>query len=284
MGKNKNIFMKKCCLFCLVLLFSCASLGSQELQIPRFFSLNERLERPDLTRLPRLRFLTTVDFPPFNYIDNSGNLAGYHIDLVRSICLELKLEDKCQIEAVEWEQLAKRLNNGEAEAMVAGLAVSARTRADFAFSRPYMRFPARFVSSRRQDIPLKTLSDNMVAVGIVKNTVHEKMFAAYFPNSQMQIFDDYETLTQALREEEISLAFGDGMRFSQWLASQDSGECCQFIGGAYYGVDYLGQGLRLATRHHNQALIDAFDYALYVLEQKGKLTELYLRYFPIGFY
>jgi len=268
--------------------------GGRQEHVPRFFATNERLERPDLTRLSRLRFLTTVDFPPFNYLDSSGNLAGFHIDLIRNICLELKLTDRCQIEAVEWEQLTERLKKGQAEAVVAGLAVSATAREDLAFSRPYMRFPARFVSSLTGEISLNTVLEGDITVGLVKNTAHEKMFAAYFPDVKTQGFDDYETLTQALSEKRLLLGFGDGMRLSQWLASQnhhpssdqlqENQPCCQFIGEAYHSVEYLGQGLRLATSRQNQSLIKAFDYALNALEKRGRLTELYLRYFPVGFY
>jgi len=265
----------------LCLLFFCAPLHAQEGQVPHFFSPHERLERPDLGQLPRLRFLTTVDFPPFNYLDGSNNLAGYHIDLARALCLELKLAVRCQIEAVEWDQLPEKLQRGEAEAIIAGLAVTAQRRADFAFSRPYMRFPARFVTS--SDSRDFSLSLQQTKIGLVSNTAHEKIFTAYFPTLQPQFFDDYQTLTRALRDKEIELAFGDGMYFSRWLSAQDSQNCCHFIGDAYYG-EALGQGLRLAVSSQHKSLVKAFDYALAALEKRGKLTELYLRYFPIGFY
>jgi len=262
-----------------ILMFFAQPLFAQYQDIPRFFGFHERLERPNLTRLVRLRFLTTVDFPPFNYIDSSGQLAGYHIDLARSICLELKLSHRCQIEAVAWEQLSERLKNGEAEAIIAGFAASTETRADFAFSRPYMRFPARFVALQEQEA-----FTQQQEVGIVKNSAHERMFAAYFPEHRMRFFPDGDSLIQALQQQKLSLAFGDGMRLALWLASPQSQDCCHFIGGAYYDNNYLGQGLRLAVLSQNKALTHAFDYALHSLEQQGKLTELYLRYFPVGFY
>ena len=56
---------------------------------PMFWDSKERLPKPDLSALPRLRFLTTTDFPPFNYLDRDGRLSGFHIDLVRAICAEL---------------------------------------------------------------------------------------------------------------------------------------------------------------------------------------------------
>ena len=81
-----------------VLVASAASAAPKDL--PLLFDARERIAKPDLTGLARLRFLTTVDFPPFNFIDQSGKLSGFHVDLAREICRELEIEAKCQIQAV----------------------------------------------------------------------------------------------------------------------------------------------------------------------------------------
>ena len=108
---------------------------------PMFWDVKERLPKPDLSALPRLRFLTTTDFPPFNYLDRDGRLSGFHIDLVRAICAELDIADKCQIQAMPWEQLEDALERGRGEAIIAGIAVTEETRTKYAFSRPYLQFP-----------------------------------------------------------------------------------------------------------------------------------------------
>ena len=85
-----------------------------EPQVPVLWDSKERLPKPDLSTLPRLRFLTTTDFPPFNFIDKSGRLSGFHIDLARAICAELGIAEKCQIQALPWSELGDALNKGEA--------------------------------------------------------------------------------------------------------------------------------------------------------------------------
>src|SRR3546814_16148214 len=65
------------------------------------FDARERLPRPDLSNIVRLRILTTSDFPPFNFADQTGRLTGFHIDLAREICAELQIEAKCQIQALD---------------------------------------------------------------------------------------------------------------------------------------------------------------------------------------
>ena len=93
--------------------------------LPILFDTRERIAKPDLAGIVRLRFLTTVDFPPFNFIDQTGKLAGFHVDLVREICRELALTDKCQIQAVTFPELEKALTDGNGEAVAAGTMMAA---------------------------------------------------------------------------------------------------------------------------------------------------------------
>jgi len=62
---------------------------------------------PNLGPVPAIRFLTTADFPPFNYRDESGELIGFNIDLARALCTELQIS--CTIQAWPWEQATDAL-------------------------------------------------------------------------------------------------------------------------------------------------------------------------------
>jgi polar amino acid transport system substrate-binding protein len=42
--------------------------------------------------------------------------------------------------------------------------------------------------------------------------------------------------------------------------------------------------MTIATTRKNSELIDAFNFALKAMEEKGTTSELYLRYFPVDFY
>ena len=97
--------------------------------IPNFWDTKERLAKPDISELQRVRFLTTVDFPPFNFLDTSGRLSGFHVDLARAICRKLEIVDKCQIQALPWGELQPALQKREGEAIIAGIAVTEENRA-----------------------------------------------------------------------------------------------------------------------------------------------------------
>src|SRR5262249_49349240 len=57
--------------------------------IPSFWDPKRRPELPDLSRLSQIRFLTEIDYPPFNFAGPDGSHAGFNVDLARMICEEL---------------------------------------------------------------------------------------------------------------------------------------------------------------------------------------------------
>lgn len=252
--------------------------------LPLLFDAREHLPLPDLSAYPRLRFLTTTDFPPFNFTDQNGRLAGFHIDLVREICAVLSIEDRCQIQAVPFGELETALGTGQGDAVIAGVAVTAAKREQFQFSRPYLLLPARFVVTKSalkagQGVPVPGWR-----VGVVAATAHEAMAKAWFPDMQRQAFETPEALLEALKTGKIDAGFADALRLSFWVSGAGSGACCALAPGAYLSERFLGEGLAVMVRRQDTTLAAAFDHALAELAGSGRLEEIYLRYFPLGLF
>lgn len=255
-------------------------------ELPLSFDARERIAEPDLSGLARLRFLTTVDFPPFNFIDQSQKLSGFHVDLAREICRILEIEAKCQIQAVTFEELQPALEEGQGEAVLAGVDVTDALRQRFAFTRSFLRLPARFAA---RTVPGGDAGIDLSAilakpVGVVAGTTHEAMFKAFFPSARAQAFPDRTAMLQALKTGTVEAGFSDGMQLSFWAASADAAGCCSLVEGAYVSEHFLGEGLAIMNRKGDPALTQALDHALLELSRNGRLNEIYLRYFPTGIY
>jgi len=252
---------------------------------PNYVDPRERIGTPDLSKLVRIRFLTTVDYPPFNFLDQSQKLAGFNVDLARAMCEVLDVVDRCQIQALPWEELDHALSNGQGEAIIAGLAKTPDTLASYRFSRPYMELPARFVV--RRDAGYANDAATELAgrkVGVVGGSAHEAMLKAWFPEIEAVPFDDAGLAHAALLADDVKAIFGDGVQLSFWLQSGAADDCCDFYGGPYLSPYYLGEGLAIAVAPGDGDLAAAFDHALSVLNRNGRFTELYLRWFPKGLY
>lgn len=274
----------------LLLLAACAIFAGQpahaaEPVIPSYWDEKEKLPRPDLSAVARVRFLTTVDFPPFNFLDAEGRLTGFHVELARALCHKLDIVARCQIQALPWDELDEAIAAGQGEALIAGTAISAQSRELYAFSRPYLRFPARFIAagaSRLAEPMHRQVAGQRI--GVLAGSQHEAMLRRYFPAARPVTYSKPGWLYEDMRDGKLDGAFGDGAQLSFWLAGSGSGGCCRFVGGPYLAPEFLGQGLAIAVSHDNAVLARAFDHALREINVSGVFAELYLKYFPLSFY
>lgn len=269
----------------MALVLAAAMPSGAQTPVPHIWDSRQHMQKPDMLPIQRLRFLTTTDFFPFNFLDPQGRLVGFHVDLARAICDVLGLTERCQIQALPFEELEAALREGRGEALIAGLAITRDSRETYLFSRSYLQFPARFVT-RRQGVLDEPLHEKIAGrrVGVMAGTAHERMLADLFGKALPIAYSDRDALLGDLEAGSLDAVFGDGMRLSFWLAGAQGKDCCAFSGGPYLAPEYLGQGLAIAVRQEQTALAEALDYALREIEERGTFEELYLRYFPVGFY
>lgn len=258
--------------------------ASSAVVIPNFWDPRRRIERPPAGAIQAIRFITTDDFPPFNFLDANGRLTGFNVDLARAVCTELGI--RCTIQAREWNELVDRVIDKTADAAIAGIAITAENRETLDFSDVYMRTPARFVV-RRADAGLAMTPEGLrgKTLAVVARTAHEAYLAAMFPEVGRRLYETADEARAAVKNGDADAHFGDGMQLSFWLESEAADGCCIFAGGPYLESRFFGQGYAIAiAKGPNTDLKRAIDAALQAIYEKGVFAELYLRYFPVGFF
>ena len=249
--------------------------------VPGFWDPRRRPERPDLSRLQTIRFLTETDYPPFNYTGADGNPAGLNVDLARLICDEIKVT--CTIQARLFTTLLDALNDNRGDAVIASIAPTSEARQRADFTDPYYRTPARFVAradSKIGDVLPERVEGTKVAV--VAGTAHEAFLRSMFTGADVRIYPNAAVAREALRNGEVDLLFGDGIALAFWLNGTDSAGCCAFRGGPFMESRFFGEGIGIAVKRGNDLLRLALNWALFRLWEKGTFTDLWLRYFPIS--
>ena len=249
--------------------------------VPGFWDPRRRPERPDLSRLQTIRFLTETDYPPFDYAGPDGNPAGFNIDLARLICDEIKAS--CTIQARRFDTLLDALNDNRGDAVIASIASTAETRRRADFTDPYYRTPARFVA--RRDSPTGDVLPELVEgkkIAVVAGTAHEAYLKQMFTEAEVRPYANAEAARAALRNKDVDLLFGDGISLAFWINGTDSDGCCAFRGGPFLESRFFGEGVGIAVKRGNDLLRQALNWALFRQWEKGTYTDLWLRYFPIS--
>lgn len=253
--------------------------ASPGVPVPSFWDPRRRPERPDL-RLTLIRFVSEVDYPPFNYAAADGNPAGFNIELARLICEELKVD--CTVQMRRFDTLIEALNENRADAAIASISVSPESRKRVDFSDPYYRPVARFARRSAISDPVTPEKLEGKTIAVVAGTSHEAYLKTLFTGAQVKSFATAEEARTALQRGEADLVFGDGFSLAFWLNGTESANCCAFVGGPFVESRYFGEGVGIAVKKGNDVLRQALNWALFRLWEKGKFADLWLKYFPIN--
>lgn len=251
--------------------------------VPGFWDPNRRFPKPDRTKVRSIRFLTEQESPPFSFTAPDGLPAGFNVDLARAICEELDVP--CTIQELKWDLLLDAVDEERGDAIIAPIPITAENRGRYAFTNPFLGRPGRFIGTKSTLI--ETISPAALAdrkIGVVTGTPHAEFMATYFPDIDIV---PYETSAQA-REDltggAIDLVFTDALSASVWLNSAAAKGCCIFVGEAYTDPHFFGEGIAVAVGPERRALREAIDYALSRIYFSGRYFEIFLRYFPRGYY
>ena len=248
---------------------------------PNFWDPESRPRKPT-GEVGTIRFLTSGDFPPFGFLDSGGRLTGYHVDLARLLCVELAAT--CTIQMRPFDDLATALTEKRGDAIVAGLRVTAPMRARLDTSAAYLTTPGRFVA--RGDATFDPKPETLAGrwVSVVSGSAHERFVLDTFAAVRVAAYPDETAARDALRDGTVDAHFGDAIGLSFWLDGATARGCCDFRGGPWLESAYFGEGLSITVAKGNFRLKRALDYGLQRLAEDGKLAEIYLRWFPRGYY
>ena len=231
---------------------------------------------------PSIRFVTSDDFPPFNFVDGSGLITGFNVEVARAICTHLAIP--CTVQVRPFPLLLETVGENKADAIAAGVADTPALRQHLAYSVPYFREPARFV---RRWPALVAPSPRTLAgksVGVVAGSRYADFIRDFFPAAKPRTAGNEAELFTLLKNGEIDSVFTGAVGASFWLAGPVAHGCCAFSGGAYTEPAYFGDGMKIAVAADNQALKGSIDGALRALDADGTLADLALRFFPESLY
>ncbi|MFT6658984.1 MAG: polar amino acid transport system substrate-binding protein [Maritalea sp.] len=248
--------------------------------LPNYVDPSAYEDTLDLSLITSIRFLTSADFPPFNFKDEGGDIVGFNVELAAALCKEIGAD--CTLQSWPWAQLPKALEDGQGDVIIAGLNINEENGRRFEFSQSYLQLPGRFVgrntSASAVDFDPQKLTS---VIGVQRGSAHFAFIKQHFPKMILLSFDSELDVFAGIEAGTIDFGFVDGMRASFWLNQND---CCGFFGGPYFSTEYFGGGLAVAVLPAKGDILRAINIGLRRLGERGKLDELYFKWFAVGFY
>lgn len=276
-----------CLMYLLLPALAWAALSSANAQttapetLPLFRHTDGTARNPANLPTGSIRLLADENFPPFSYGVPEGKHSGLSVELAIAACAELKLD--CVVVAKPFDELLPALIANEGDLIASGLRIDENVLKKTAMTRPYFwslgRFAVKYGSQLRSS-DIRSLAGKRI--GFVAKTSHGAWLEKYYSRSTLTPFPTEAEMFAALSAGTVDAVFGDDLRLIFWLAGNASKGCCLTLGGAYVDRNFFTRNLAFLARREDQLLVQAFDYALDLLQEKGTASEIYARYIPNG--
>lgn len=225
-----------------------------------------------------LRIATEGYYAPFNYIDETGKLAGFDVDISMALCEVMKKD--CKMVQNDWDDLIPGLNSNEYDVIVASMSITAGREEKVAFTLPYYSNMLTFLGRKDSGIEVSEKGLTGKTVGTLRSTVSSSYLQANYEGVvEIRLYDTQDDALADLASQKLDLVLGDNLPSYAWLQTE-IGKNHEFVGEF---ID-INDRISIAVRKTDPALLDELNSALIEIIENGTYQEINARYFPFSIY
>jgi polar amino acid transport system substrate-binding protein len=212
-----------------------------------------------------VRMGTEGAYPPYNFIDDNGEVAGFERELGDELCARAEL--KCEWVTNDWDSIIPNLLSGNYDTIIAGMSVTEERMEVIDFSEQYTQpDPSAYVT-------LSGFSGDLS--GAVVAAQSSTIQASYIASSGATLleFATPEETIAAVRSGEADAVLAD-KGYLEPIVSESSDM-------SFSGDDlYIGGGVGMGFRKSDAELREKFSTAIRDMKSDGTLNALISKWLP----
>jgi polar amino acid transport system substrate-binding protein len=210
-----------------------------------------------------VRLGTEGAYPPFNFINDAGEVAGFERDVGDELCKRAALT--CEWVTNEWDSIIPNLQSGNYDVIIAGMSITDERDEVIDFSQNYFPPAASAYVATTADADLKgTVSAQISTI--------QAGYVAESGATVLEFATPDETIA-AVRNGEAAAVFAD-KDFLAPIVAESNGEL-MFVGEEVQ----LGGGVGLGLRESDTELKAKLDAAIQSMKDDGSLNALIAKHF-----
>ena len=211
-----------------------------------------------------VRMGTEGAYPPYNYIDDNGEVAGFERELGDELCARAELT--CEWVTNDWDSIIPNLVSGNYDTIIAGMSITAERDEVIDFTQDYYPPTASVYVAASEGVDL---------AGGVISAQTATIQAAYIAESGATLleFATADETIAAVQNGEVDAVFAD---YDFLLpVVEASGGALMFVGEPVA----LGGGVGMGLRESDGELRDKFNAAIDSMKADGSLNALLAKWF-----
>lgn len=218
-----------------------------------------------------VRIATEGAYAPWNFLNDSGEPAGYEIDLAHAICEQAELS--CEFIVNDWDSIIPNLLAGNYDAIMAGMSITEERQQTINFSDEYFPpDPSRYVALAGAAIDFEPLSG--ARIGVQGGTIQADYAESNLAQDNTVI--SFTTADQAVADlaaGNLDAIFADGAYVDPIVSA--SGGSIEYTGPEIM----IGEGMAVGLRKEDADLTARINDAIAALKADGTVDGLIAQWF-----
>ncbi|MFM8453847.1 MAG: transporter substrate-binding domain-containing protein [Gammaproteobacteria bacterium] len=223
-----------------------------------------------------IHFATEATYPPFEYVEVSGKMTGFDIELAQALCAELKAE--CKFSNLPWDSLIPSLQVGKIDAIIGGIAITETRKQQVHFTEPYYLNTLSFASKDR-GLNLSKEGLKGKIIGLQGGTTFDQYLQKnYGSEIKIRRYPSQQSAFLDLTAGRVNAVFGDTAIVKDWVKRNGKGKYF-VVGDPIKDESLFNLECAIAVSKQNQPLVDALNRALKNIKSNGTHQKLETKYF-----
>lgn len=219
-------------------------------------------------------------YPPFNFMDSSGKVQGFDVDIMNAICAVQNLN--CEFVVQDWDGIIPGLQTGKYDVII-GLGMTEERRKAVDFTDKYWATANRFVGAKDKSWEYTPEGLAGVVIGVQGGAWQEAYVVAELPKSTMKTYPTLEQAHLDMKAERVDLVFASTIAQLSFLNSAE-GKDYEYKGPEYDDSRYFGEGVGMGIRQGENLLRDTISEGITKIRASGEYTKINDKYFPFDIY
>ena len=222
-------------------------------------------------------------YPPFNTIDDQGELKGFDIDIADALCAEMGT--KCTYQTQDWAGIIPGLLAEKYDAIIASMSITEERAKKVDFTEKYYQTPARFIAPKGMDVEISEDGLEGKTIGVQRATVSANFIRDNFGDiADIKAYDTQEEATLDLVSGRLDLVFADSLKLKEGFLASEQGETFAFKGPGFSDPEWFGEGIGIAVRPGEDTLRQCFNTAIANILEDGTYDEISQKHFGMNIY
>jgi len=222
-------------------------------------------------------------YPPFSYVEPSGELAGFDIDIAKALGKAMGAE--ITLVAQDWDGIIPALLAKKYDAIIASMSITEERKKKVAFSNKYYNTPAKFVCKKGAIDSFSREAIKGKSVGVQRATIHDKYLTDnYGKDVKVKRYGTQDEAYLDIVAGRIDMLLADSIALSDGFLKKDEGKDYQFIGPDLSDPKWFGNGAGIAIRKEDKDLAALFNKAIDTIRADGTYKAIQDKYFDFNVY